>query len=101
MLAEVSSFFARHPWLLVGICIAEAIWIMAFVLIFKSPKFQTKWKWVILTCIAFCWGFQIGPQDTLSLGIPLGSLYVLSYWAFGKPRPKQVQSRDGEPAALT
>jgi hypothetical protein len=99
-LAEIVSFFAGHPWLFAEICIAEAVWIMAFLPIFKSPKFRTKWKWVILNCVAFFWSFQIGPRETLGLGIPLGSLYVLCYWAFGKPRPKHTNSGNVETAAL-
>ncbi len=76
------------PWALMLIVSGTFIWIAGFVVIYRSPKFQRKWVWVIVNLVAFTfYGLATSPGTSISLGIPIGSYYVLWYWRFGKSSP--------------
>jgi hypothetical protein len=85
------DFWRDHPWLWLVAAVGLAIWIGALWLIFKSPKFIRKWLWVLLSLCTFTFTQRTGPVN-LSLGLPLGSLYILWFWRFGRPpTPEQLE----------
>lgn len=65
------------------------VWIVALWTIFRKSKFRRKWWWALLASVAF----SFWPTDIpgLSVGIPLGSVFVLWFARFG-PNPKQPLS---------
>gem|GEM_PF-1902204 len=84
----VESFLA-YPWLWTIALAGLAIWLAALVCIFRSRKFLRKWLWALLTLFSFSFSWSVG-GGTFGVGIPLGAIYVLWFWKFGRaPTPEQ------------
>jgi hypothetical protein len=89
---DILEFITARPWLVALLLLGLATWIGSIVAIFKSPKFSRKWLWVILTLLTFTYQWEVSPGWRFGVGLPLGSLYVLWFWKFGRsPTPEQLE----------
>src|SRR5262249_52600301 len=68
-----------------------AVWAVA-----KSPKFLRKGLWILLTLLNVSFGWTIGPGATVGVGIPIGALYVLWFWRFGRQPTAEQLARYAE-----
>jgi len=76
------------PWALTLLISGMVIWISGFVIVFRSSKFQPKWVWFVVNCVAFTfYGLDAPPGVSVTLGVPIGSYYVFWFWWFGKKSP--------------
>ena len=93
------DFIANNPWFWVVGALGLAVWVGALVVIFRSPKFIRKWLWVLLTFVQFTFSWSASENLTIGIGIPLGALYVLWFWRFGKaPTPEQIAQAEAKAA---
>ena len=81
-----SNFFADNPWIWWVLAASFAVWVLSLALVVRSPKFRRKWLWALLTLLSFSFTWQLGPATTMSIGLPLGALYVIGFWLWG-PHP--------------
>jgi hypothetical protein len=88
------TFVQNNPWILAVVGFGLAAWIGALVAIVRATKFRRKWLWALLTLLSFSWSWEVGPGETLSVGFPLGALYVLWFWRFG-PSPPGTSRQPG------
>jgi hypothetical protein len=79
------AYLRDNPWIWAVLALGVAVWAVAVALIFRSEKFVRKWLWVLLTLANFSFGWSIGPGSTVSIGFPIGALYVLWFWRYGRP----------------
>jgi hypothetical protein len=91
-MSAILNFVRANPWILVSVAMWLAVWISAVWVTFKSPKFARKWLWFFVSVFSFSYGFEISHGTTLWVGVPIGALYVLWHWRFGKPQTKQANS---------
>ncbi len=89
-------YLAGHPWLWLFFAAAVAVWIAAVWTIFRSPKFLRKGLWFLLTLVSFTFNWEIAPGATFGIGIPLGALYVLWFWRFGRPPTAEQLARNAK-----
>lgn len=93
---QLIDFLAANPWIWFAIAVGLAIWIAALWVIFRSGKFRRRWLWVLLSLLMFGYGWEPSPGLQVSVGLPVGALYVLGFWRFGPPPPKALMERDAE-----
>ena len=87
-MSEIWSFLSQNPAFVALVTSAGAIWIASIAVVVRSAKFRKKWLWGFLTTGALFFGWGVAaPGVTLSVGVPLGALYVLWFWRYG-PSPK-------------
>jgi hypothetical protein len=79
------AYLRDNPWIWGVLALGVAVWAMAVALIFRSEKFVRKWLWVLLTLANFSFGWSIAPGSTVSVGFPIGALYVIWFWRYGRP----------------
>jgi len=85
------ELLSSHPWFLVATAAGLGIWIGALRVVFKSPKFVRKWLWVLLSLFTFSIAQRTG-DVSVSIGLPIGAVYVLWFWKFGRaPTPEQLE----------
>ncbi|MBP2159664.1 MULTISPECIES: hypothetical protein [Asticcacaulis] len=93
------DFLNANPWIYAVLAAGLAVWIAALLVIFGSPKFLRKWLWVLLSLVSFTFSWQVDDNVALSIGLPLGALYVLWFWRFGKsPTDEEIAERGPKPA---
>lgn len=73
-----------------------AVWIAAIWTVVKSPKFLRKGLWILLTLLSFSFSWGIGSGATIGVGVPVGALYVLWFWRFGRPPTTEQVARHAE-----
>ncbi len=93
------SYLAANPWIWLVVIAGLAVWIGALLVIFKSGKFRRRWLWVLLSLVTFSYGWQPVPGMTISVGAPIGALYILWFWRFGPAPSKADLARDTEARA--
>lgn len=79
------AYLRDNPWIWAVLVLGVAVWVTAVALVFRSEKFVRKWLWVLLTLASFSIHWVIAPGFTVSLGFPVGSLYVIWFWRYGRP----------------
>lgn len=84
------DFLRANPWIWAVMAVGAAVWIASLVVVIRVPKFRRKWLWALLTLCNFSYSWSAGPGLMVSVGIPLGALYVLWFWRFG-PSPTAAQ----------
>ncbi|MBS0297034.1 MAG: hypothetical protein JSR45_12040 [Proteobacteria bacterium] len=100
---DFSEFFADNPWIWAVLAVSFAVWVSSLILVVRSPKFRRKWQWALLTLLNFSFAWQIGEGTMMSLGLPMGALYVIGFWLWG-PRPTaealaaEAERRAAQPA---
>jgi hypothetical protein len=90
------NYLASHPWLWLLMAASLAIWVVAIWIVVKSPKFLRKGLWILLTLVSFTFSWGIAPGATFGVGIPVGALYVLWFWRFGRPPTAEQLARHAE-----
>jgi hypothetical protein len=90
------TYLAGHPWVWLFIAVALAVWIAAVWVVVKSSKFLRKGLWILLTLASFSFSWSIAPATTVGVGIPVGALYVLWFWRFGRPPTAEQRTRQTE-----
>ncbi len=93
------DYLNANPWIYGIMALSLAVWIAALSVILTSPKFLRKWLWALLTLVSFTFTWAIDTHFTLGVGIPVGALYVLWFWRFGKsPTDEEIAERGPKPA---
>ena len=87
------TYLGGHPWVWLYMVAALAVWIAAVWTVAKSPKFLRKGLWILLTLLSFTFSWEIAPGATVGVGVPIGSLYVLWFWRFGRPPTAEQLAR--------
>lgn len=95
------ELFGRYPWLGPAMLLSFAIWIAAVVVVVRTPKFRRKWLWLLLTLFTFQYGWSLEGGTSISVGVPLGSLYILWFWRFGPSPSVALLERDALRRQLT
>ena len=84
LFSDLIGFLNAHPILWGYMVLGFATWIASIVVVLTSRMFLRKGLWLLLTLLSFTFSWGIGPGETLSLGIPLGSLIILGRRLFGR-----------------
>lgn len=79
-----------HPWFLVALLAGFGIWAWSVWTVIRNPKFLRKLLWLLLTLGMLKLFTYAGDGWSISVGVPLGSLYIL--W-FAKWGPKPTKAR--------
>lgn len=91
----IFDYLNANPWLYAILVAGVIVWTASIWVIFASPKFLRKWLWLLLAFVSFTWSWEASPGFTLSIGLPLGSLYVLWFWRFGRSPTEEEIARHG------
>jgi len=84
----------RNPWIWVIGFIGLAIWVAALTLLIRSSKFRRKWLWALLSVFSFSYAWSPQPGMMVSVGLPIGAVYILWFWRFGIPPSQEDLERD-------
>jgi len=88
------DYLNANPWIYGVMAASLVVWIAALWVIFASPKFLRKWLWMLLAFVSFSYSWPVADNFTFGIGLPLGALYVMWFWRFGKsPTPEEIAER--------
>ena len=82
---EIWDYIRDNPWLWILFALCSAAWVASIVVIFRSPKFLRKWLWFLLSLFSFSYSWSVSDDMTIGVALPIGSLYIIWFWRFGRP----------------
>ncbi|HTW36000.1 MAG TPA: hypothetical protein VMD53_15375 [Rhizomicrobium sp.] len=97
---ELWSYIRDIPWLWVFLAVGSSVWIASVVVIFRSTKFFRKSLWLLLSLFSSKYLWSISNDATIGIGIPIGALYILWFWRFGRQAtPEEIARREARSEA--
>jgi hypothetical protein len=92
---DVWDYIRDNPWLWLLFAVGTASWIASIAVIVTSSKFLRKWLWFFLSLFSFSYAWGISDDTTIGISFPIGSLYILWFWRFGRPPTPEEIARHG------
>lgn len=78
-------------WAWAPMAVCAVAWGAAIVTVVRRRKFLRKALWILLCFVTFSIRWPLAPGETLTVGAPLGALYVLGFARWGMtPTPEEI-----------